>query len=581
MKTNKSVREMTPRERRRHSLTTRSFLGVQGLFFVIGVLILAAGFLLYLSGTMHSYCVHTAKLAQAETLLLDPEQTRAKAEEILSIYDSIPEEERGDGKGKAYQRHFADTIDDNFRAIQKDLATARDKMKLRNAFIVAIDEDSDRMIYLVDSDQKETFCFPGSWDDYSDSVINALVHGDRGRSLEARFDPENTSQATLTYTREWGLRCTGGATLFETDHYTVMVCLDETLQQMFHLSIIFLVEYNILLFIVTLIVGIVAVYLIRKVMVKPINQLAGAARSYAEDRENDESIVSDHFAQLQIRTGDEIEELELTMSDMEQSLVGYVENLTRVTAEKERISTELDLAARIQADMLPSTFPAFPERTEFELYASMNPAKEVGGDFYDYFLIDDDHLALTIADVAGKGVPAALFMMMSKIMLENRIMEVGSPGLVMQQTNEMILRHNSEGMFVTAWTGILEISTGRVLAANAGHEYPVIIHPDGQVELIKDKHGFVLGGMEGMKYREYELQLQPGAKLLVYTDGLPEATSAEGELFGTDRMLAAAGATGDASPRQVLDSITKAVNDFVGDNEQFDDLTMLCVEYRG
>lgn len=196
MKTNKSVREMTPRERRRHSLTTRSFLGVQGLFFVIGVLILAAGFLLYLSGTMHSYCVHTAKLAQAETLLLDPEQTRAKAEEILSIYDSIPEEERGDGKGKAYQRHFADTIDDNFRAIQKDLATARDKMKLRNAFIVAIDEDSDRMIYLVDSDQKETFCFPGSWDDYSDSVINALVHGDRGRSLEARFDPENTSQAT-------------------------------------------------------------------------------------------------------------------------------------------------------------------------------------------------------------------------------------------------------------------------------------------------------------------------------------------------------------------------------------------------
>ena len=158
---------------------------------------------------------------------------------------------------------------------------------------------------------------------------------------------------------------------------------------------------------------------------------------------------------------------------------------------------------------------------------------------------------------------------------------MASPALVMQQGNELILRHNSQGMFVTAWIGILEISTGKILMANAGHEYPVIIHPDGQTELIKEGHGFVLGGMEGMKYREYEMRLQPGSKLFLYTDGLTEATSAEKELFGTDRMIAAAGSAGGASPGQVLDIITQEVNEFVGDNEQFDDLTMLCVEYRG
>ena len=582
MKKKKSVREMTPGERKRHSLTTRSFLGIQALFFALGVVILAAGFLLYLDGTLHSYCVHSAKFAQAETLLLDPEQTRAKAEEILAIYDSIPEEERGDGTGKEYQSRFDGIMDDDFYEIQMDLLEEKERIDLKNAFIVALDVSKDRMIYLVDSDQKKTFCHPGTWDTYDDRVMDALVNGDSSSILFSRFDSENkTAHATLTYNEKYGLRCTGGATLFKTDRYVVMVCLDETLSLVYRLSWIFLVQYNILLFAVTLFAGIVAVRLIRRTMVNPINQMANAARNYAEDREKDESVVSDHFAPLQIRTGDEIEELNLTMADMEESLVRYVENLTRVTSEKERISTELGLAAKIQTDMLPSTFPAFPERTEFDLHAVMNPAKEVGGDFYDYFLMDEDHLALMIADVAGKGVPAALFMMMSKFMLDNRIMESGSPEQVLREGNEVILRHNSEGMFVTVWIGVLEISTGKIIAANAGHEYPIIIHPDGQAELIKDKHGFVLGGMEGMEYKEYELQLEPGSKLLLYTDGLTEATSAEGELFGTDRILASADESSDISPKEVLENITEAVDDFVGDNEQFDDLTMLCVEYKG
>ncbi|MBQ7152942.1 MAG: serine/threonine-protein phosphatase, partial [Clostridia bacterium] len=226
--------------------------------------------------------------------------------------------------------------------------------------------------------------------------------------------------------------------------------------------------------------------------------------------------------------------------------------------------------------------PAFPDRSECDIYATMNPATEVGGDFYDFFLVDSDHLCMVMADVSGKGVPAALFMMASKIILANNAMMGKSPAQILQDANAAICSNNREEMFVTVWIGILEISTGKLTAANAGHEYPVLKAPDGGFELYKDKHGFVVGGMDGARYKEYELQLQPGSKLFVYTDGVPEATSAENELFGTDRMLAALnGAPADAGTKDYLESVRSAVDGFVMEAEQFDDLTMLCMEYKG
>ncbi|MBR0162488.1 MAG: PP2C family protein-serine/threonine phosphatase, partial [Oscillospiraceae bacterium] len=247
----------------------------------------------------------------------------------------------------------------------------------------------------------------------------------------------------------------------------------------------------------------------------------------------------------------------------------------------ERIGTELSLATNIQASMLPHIFPAFPDRPEFEIYASMAPAKEVGGDFYDYFLIDDDHLGMVIADVSGKGVPAALFMMASKIILQSVAMMGMSPAGILQKTNEAICSNNEAQMFVTVWLGILELSTGKLTAANAGHEFPALKQPGGVFELYKDKHGFVIGGMESVRYKEYEIHLQPGSKLFVYTDGVAEATSAEKELFGTGRMIEALNADPDAAPQQILRNVRTSVDRFVKEAEQFDDLTMLCVEYKG
>ena len=277
------------------------------------------------------------------------------------------------------------------------------------------------------------------------------------------------------------------------------------------------------------------------------------------------------------RTGDEIQVLAESFDDLSQKTVQYIRHITEITKEKERIGTELSLARKIQSDMLPNIYPAFPDREEFDIYATMNPAKEVGGDFYDFFLIDDDHLGMVIADVSGKGVPAALFMMMSKILINNFTMMGLSPHEVLERTNETICKNNKNKMFVTVWLGILEISTGRITAANAGHEYPIIRRPGGKYELFKDKHGFVIGGIRNKKYKEYEFTLQKGGTLFVYTDGVPEATNANEEMFGTQRLVDRLNEMPDASPKELLEGVHKEVDTFVGEAPQFDDLTMLGI----
>ncbi len=248
--------------------------------------------------------------------------------------------------------------------------------------------------------------------------------------------------------------------------------------------------------------------------------------------------------------------------------------------ERERIGTELQMASEIQSSSLPHEFPPFPDRKEFSIYASMDPAREVGGDFYDFFLIDDDHLCLVIADVSGKGVPAALFMMTSKAILQNCAMLGHSAAEILRKTNDALCSGNNVEMFVTVWLGILEISSGRITAANAGHEYPALMKY-GRFSLLKDKHGFVIGGLEDMDYTEYEIQLEPGDKLFVYTDGVPEAADADRAMFGTDRMLDALNEAPGAPPSEILDHVRRATDRFVKDAEQFDDLTMLCIEYNG
>ncbi len=257
-----------------------------------------------------------------------------------------------------------------------------------------------------------------------------------------------------------------------------------------------------------------------------------------------------------------------------------LEKKNREEVREARLNTELKTAGQIQESMLPHTFPPFPGRNDFEIYASMKPAREVGGDFYDFFLIDDDHLCMIMADVSGKGIPAALFMMTSKTVLQNSAMIGQSPAEILTSTNETLCSNNQVEMFVTVWVGILDLRTGKVSAANAGHEYPAVMR-EGHFELLKDPHSFVVGGMQGTRYREYEFTLNPGDKLFLYTDGVPEATDSNNNMFGTDRMLEALNRSREKAPEKILKEVHRSVDRFVKEAEQFDDLTMMCVTYRG
>ena len=316
-------------------------------------------------------------------------------------------------------------------------------------------------------------------------------------------------------------------------------------------------------------------------LIGPIVRIAESSDAFVKKMQRHADPEELVYEDVPIRSEGELRLLAGNVKSMADGVASYMTNLKAATSERERIGTELSLAARIQENMLPNVFPAFPERPEFDIYAVMDPAKEVGGDFYDFFLIDESHLALAIADVSGKGVPAALFMMISKILVQNAAMAALSPAEVLRAVNNQICANNREEMFITVWFGILDTATGKITAANAGHEYPALMTSGGAFELLKDRHGFVIGGMEGMKYKEYEIQLTPGAKLFLYTDGVPEATNAAGELFGTERMLEALNSNPNVEPEQILKNVRTYVDEFVKDAEQFDDLTMLCVEYRG
>ncbi len=252
-----------------------------------------------------------------------------------------------------------------------------------------------------------------------------------------------------------------------------------------------------------------------------------------------------------------------------------------LSKEKERIGAELSVANHIQASMLPSTFPAFPEREEIDIYAIMTPAKEVGGDFYDFFFVDEDHLAMVMADVSGKGVPAALFMMLSKTLIKNAAHSGATPKEILEKVNNQLCEENHAQMFVTVWLGIYEISTGKLVSANAGHEDHIILHKDGGVERCKDKHGFVLAGMENMKYKDYEWELKQGDKLFVYTDGVTEAMDSDNAQYGTQRMLTVLEKHKACSMEEILYYVKDDIDSFVGKSPQFDDITMLGFEVKG
>lgn len=314
-------------------------------------------------------------------------------------------------------------------------------------------------------------------------------------------------------------------------------------------------------------------FLLKRMLLRPIAIIQQNAFDFA----NNDAQMTDTLDQVQ--TGDELQELAQSVSTMEHVIVQYIAHIQRVTAEKERIGAELDIATNIQSSMLPCIFPAFPDRKEFDVYASMNPAKEVGGDFYDFFMVDDRHLAIVMADVSGKGVPAALFMVIGKTLIKDHTQPGISLGVVFSDVNNLLCASNSEGMFITAFEGVLDLVTGEFRYVNAGHEVP-FLYREGSFQAYKIKPGFVLAGMEDIRYSEGVLTLEPGDKIFQYTDGVTEATDEHNELYRMERLDAVLNRNSERTPDEIINAVKEDIDSFVGDAPQFDDITMLCLEYK-
>lgn len=457
--------------------------------------------------------------------------------------------------------------DDYYEEVHRYLLNVKEKMGLKYFYVVVPEEDV--MVYIWDAGVagEGGVCDLGDADAY---------YGDGYVLMHEAFAVDAKQTILITNNDEYGYLASAYVAILDSAGTPVALASVDISMDMINEQIS---QFLMLIFCVILVVLMISIFAyyfyIRKILILPLNTLHHAAIGLVKDKIEH----LDKF-EVEVNTGDEVEELARSFRYMVGELNEYIQNLGRITAEKERIGAELDIAKHIQASMLPSIFPAFPDRQEFDIHASMTPAKEVGGDFYDFFLVDDDHLAMVMADVSGKGVPAALFMMISKTLLKSAIQSGLSPKEVLEKVNNQLCENNDAEMFVTVWLGILEMSTGKMKCANAGHEYPAIMRKDGDFELFKDEHGFVLAGMEDVGYREYELELNTGDRLFVYTDGVPEATDASNTLYGTERMIGALNAAKDGSCKQLLEALHRDVDSFVGEADQFDDITMLCMEMR-
>ena len=326
---------------------------------------------------------------------------------------------------------------------------------------------------------------------------------------------------------------------------------------------------------IAIVSGIVWVIYMKRRIVTPIRQLSQASLNMVEHLEDGTS------PEIIVKKDDEIQDLADCFSKMYREIGEYITKLKTVTAEKERIGAELDVAAKIQTSMLPCIFPPFPNRKEFDIYATMNPAKEVGGDFYDFFMVDEDHLAFVVADVSGKGVPAALFMVIGKTLIKDHTGLHSDLGEVFTEVNNILCASNSEEMFITAFEGVLNLKTGELRYVNAGHETPFICRKNGVYEPFKVKSGFVLAGMDGIRYKSGSVQLEPGDKIFEYSDGVPEAVNANNEQYGMKRLAAVLARESQKTPAELLPAIKADLDAFVKEAEQFDDITMLCVQFNG
>lgn len=463
--------------------------------------------------------------------------------------------------------------DREYEEIQQRLDELTDKMGATFIYVASVDRTDYRVLtYIYDSVAPESG-FDRYELGYTAVGVDEKYVGNVKRMME---NGERATEYLYSYSQESGAHTTAGLPVRDSEGEIVAILgvevpmteLDHA-RQTYVLHVMAVSAAMIALFLL------VGSFLLSRGVIRPLMVITDEAERFAA------SGVQCADTLKKVKSRNEIGVLASSVGQMELDIEKYVRDLTAVTAERERIGAELSVASQIQSDILPAVFPAFPDRKDFDIYASMAPAREVGGDFYDFFLIDESRLGLVMADVSGKGVPAALFMMIARTLIRNHVQSGEEPAEAMTVVNEQLCENNKENMFVTAWLGVLDLSDGELKFANAGHNPPLIKHGDGEYEYMRARAGLVLAGMEGIRYRQSSVRLSPGDRIFLYTDGVTEAESRDHAFYGEERLCTVLCGLKESAPKEIVEAVDADVRRFAEGAEQVDDITMMCLEYTG
>ena len=544
---------------------------------ILSALVVYISFDSYKDSFRGHYSDLALSVSKATATAIDTETMNRVAEEVLKTYRAACEQYGGvpdaasftDKERDAYYARFEYITEmPEYGILLELLSELRRDYGVESLYLGYTDLDTMKDLYLADASIEDA-CVPGDFDDVQPEHFEKLAAGDY------------EFPAFFTDLPEYGWLCSASAPVVDEDGTVIGVALvDISMEKIVRDCREYLIALIITTAVSALILAAIVMLLVNRYLLRPMDLLSRAAESFVTDKKEGVKTNDSQIAKLKVKTGDEIEKLADSVKKMETEINTYIEELTAVTSEKERIGAELDIATHIQSSMLPCIFPAFPERREFDIYASMTPAKEVGGDFYDFFMVDKRHIAVVMADVSGKGVPAALFMVIAKTLIKDHTVPNRDLGEVFSEVNSILCESNSEGLFVTAFEGVLDLVTGEFVFVNAGHEIPYIAEKNSPFAPHKIKAGFVLAGMENMRYTSGKMTLSVGDKLFQYTDGVTEATDAHNELYGSERLESVLKANSQRTPYEILHAVKNDIDAFVGEADQFDDITMLCLEYK-
>ena len=455
--------------------------------------------------------------------------------------------------------------DENYNEILVYLNAIQEENDLIMYYYVCVPVE-DGLLYICDATTSE---YPSP-----QGTVEPLEPKEK-EAVDLAFSRTPVEKRVMFGSTRWGNLLTAFSPIFDSSGQPVaLVGTDLSLNRILIKFSSYLALILATILVVTLIAAQLLFRVIRRVVIDPIEKLNNAVGSVVGELRGKAHFDPD------IKTGDELEELANSFRKMDDDLHDYIGQLTAVTVDREHIRAEFDLAKRIQADMLPNEYPAFPERNDFDIYASLSSCEQIGGDFYDFFLIDDDHLAMTVGDVSGTGVPAALNMVILETLIKSRAMQSFTPADVLQSVSEQMISYKT-GLSSAVWLAVLELSSGKGIAINAGYGSPFLRREGKPFEQLEYQHFPEVGAAESARYRDHGFQLAPGDSVFLFSDGIRNARNNKEETFGDQRVLEVLNREPEATPSVLIQAVKQAVNRFSADVPQTDDYTMLCLKYYG